>query len=296
MRTILFLVLIALVACQSSNKKGLDKTDQLLTGDEINELDKADIDKIVHFIFASPSEIFDNLSESGIEYKDDILHDAQVHDHFVTSKSQALNLGIYTADLAYLNFFNNQKSREYFKAIENLSQKVNISPRSYELIKKVLNDKYLDTDSITNLANEIFYTVIESLENQRRSKIVGLITYGGYIESLYLTTYYFELLEELGMASLQMTTYKHVIANLLDFYNYFRLNEKMETEYKNLVALNKLFDKIEIEEDDGFALVQDDDTDEESTDDKVNIPEGFLDELGKKVNEIRAGLIVYENI
>jgi hypothetical protein len=70
-----------------------------------------------------PMETAALLKKAGAEYDKDILNDVKNVDNYTAASKQALNLGIYGADLSYASVFNNtQESMLYTSCAQNLAK------------------------------------------------------------------------------------------------------------------------------------------------------------------------------
>ena len=54
------------------------------------------------FLYPSPGEIIDGFFDADLEYRNGLVNSVEKKDSYLGSRSQALNLGIYITDLAYL--------------------------------------------------------------------------------------------------------------------------------------------------------------------------------------------------
>lgn len=136
-----------------------------------------------------PFEILNKVSESGLPYKKEMLNpDAKVSS-YNTAEGQAINIGVFGADMAYIIAFERLgESGPYLKSIRKLADAV--------VIPTVFNDNTMakfqananQQDSMQRMMS-LSYTKIDStLQSNERFGLAALVVAGGWIESLYLTT------------------------------------------------------------------------------------------------------------
>jgi len=109
---------------------------------------------------------------------------------YFSSKSRAINLGVYGADLSYATLYNmNQEVINYLDAIRSLSNELNMS-RIYnaELYDKIKQDFDNRDELVKILTNAFNDTYIYLSENDQQS-LALLVVGGAWVEGMYLTTH-----------------------------------------------------------------------------------------------------------
>jgi len=137
----------------------------------------------------SPMETAGLLKKAGAEYDKRILNDPEKHSNYTSASKQALNLGIYGADLSYASVFNNtQESMLFTGAAQNLAKKLDVSNAfGQETIDRMEANRN-DRDSLLNIISETYWDVDAYLKENGRDNVSALMIAGGWVEGLYIAT------------------------------------------------------------------------------------------------------------
>jgi hypothetical protein len=141
----------------------------------------------VVFLLPSPGEILERFYDAEIKYYPDLLNSPDNKSKYIGSKAQALNLGVYIADMSYSALFDrSSETVDYLEAIQTLSTEAGISSNIFEslLVRSKANAGKID--SLVNISNEAFANMLEFLETGGREITIAQISAGSYIESLYI--------------------------------------------------------------------------------------------------------------
>ena len=118
--------LVLLAAC-GGDPPPQDTLDTGAAGDTTQAARVRKTKNIFHNI-PSPMETAALLKKAGAEYDKNILNDPEKHSDYTSASKQALNLGIYGADLSYASVFNNtQESMLFTGAAQNLAKRLDVS-------------------------------------------------------------------------------------------------------------------------------------------------------------------------
>lgn len=179
------LALFAVIAL--TNCKGTDENDDNLTEDSITGLN---IQKAILYSMPAPSDIAVVLIDSpNLKFHDDILNPIENAEKYITNKSLALNLGIYTADLSYASFFEqSQISLNYLIVSKKMTEDLGIANSVEERHIEMLSKTKLDKKAMMTLINETFMNTDAYLLENGRKEIMSMILVGGWIEAQYIAT------------------------------------------------------------------------------------------------------------
>lgn len=162
---------------------------------EINQVEidsaKTTIVNISGKLFSVPSPIQTALliKNTGSNYERDLLHSPIEVDNYATKIDMALNMGIYATDMAYASLFDDgQTALNYFKAVEKLSEKLEISGAIDVSLLKRIASNVGNADSLMVLSSRFFRDADLYLKDNNRVDVAALILAGGWVESAYLTT------------------------------------------------------------------------------------------------------------
>jgi hypothetical protein len=176
-------LMIGILGCKSTPKATVPavEDEKSLGFDQMEEM------KNIYYRFPSPDEMLGFINKEKLKFNDQILLPVDNSKSFLDSRSQALNLGVYSADLAYITLFQRQKETlTYFQVVYGLSDKLRISSAFDINLMKRLEENLKNPDSLKNLTNEAMVSVTNYLVQNDKEKTFAIISIGGYIETLYL--------------------------------------------------------------------------------------------------------------
>jgi hypothetical protein len=137
----------------------------------------------------SPMETAALLKKAGAEYDKDILNDVKHVDNYTSASKQALNMGIYGADLSYASVFNNtQESMLYTACAQNLAKRLNVANAFGQETVDRMEANRNDRDSLLNIISETYWNVDAYLKENDRDNVSALMIAGGWMEGLYIAT------------------------------------------------------------------------------------------------------------
>ena len=137
----------------------------------------------------SPMETAALLKKAGAEYSKDILNDVKNVDNYTAASKQALNLGIYGADLSYASVFNNtQESMLFTACAQNLAKRLDVSNAFGQETIDRMEENRNDRDSLLNIISETYWNVDAYLKENGRDNVSALMIAGGWVEGLYIAT------------------------------------------------------------------------------------------------------------
>jgi hypothetical protein len=149
-------------------------------------------DKTQDFIQSLPSPIHVAriFNRAGLKYVAGLTNPSKEADKYQSATSRALNLGVFTTDLAYSTFNNqNQAAVDYFRSVQKIGegldmasmfQSTNLVPR----FEKNLGNK----DSLLYLMSQLSLESDLLLKGAKRMDVVALSFAGAWAESMYLTS------------------------------------------------------------------------------------------------------------
>lgn len=137
----------------------------------------------------SPMETAGLLKKAGAEYDKDILNDVKNVDNYTAASKQAINLGIYGADLSYASVYNNtQESMLYTSCAQKLAKKLDVTSAFNQQVVERLEKNRNNRDSLLAIISETFWHVDGYLKENGRDNISALMVAGGWMEGLYIAT------------------------------------------------------------------------------------------------------------
>jgi hypothetical protein len=149
------------------------------------------VNKVRDVFYTIPSsiEISQLLKESGAKYSETFPSDPNNVAKYTSKKGQAINLGIYAADLSYAGIYEQkEESMLYLKCANTLSTALGIPDAFGESTISRINDNMNNQDSLLSIITKDYWNTDKYLTNNDRPEISALIITGGWIEGLYIAT------------------------------------------------------------------------------------------------------------
>jgi len=170
-----------------------------------------------------PTEILDTLNYIHATYMESLPNPVDNASLYSQSNSQAINIGVFGADLSYvISFEQFQKVGIYMKATKNLTEKAGIplafTQQIVERCQKNANNK----DSLSHIVYESYNLIDQTLKNDQRKSMEILVLAGGWIEGAYISTQSIKMLvsasDKQGAYTILMDQkrYLDVLLNQLD--------------------------------------------------------------------------------
>lgn len=231
LKLILLTLFLAVYGCKQGGS-GTENNRELIPENDELGFGNDNITEIYHR-FPSPEEMMSVLQHDNLLYNEDILNSTENSREYLSSKSQALNIGVYSADLAYLTLFNkHQESTSYFEAIYNLSSELRISSAfDIELLRRVQSNM-TNPDSLKVLTDFAFTKISNYLVSNNKEKTFAVISIGGFVEALYLSFNYSGEFSEENIVVQRIADQKLVLENIVAYSRQFNdvvVNESLET-------------------------------------------------------------------
>lgn len=236
-----------IASCSSDGNKALDSQGQSV------DLEKVEKEKIVKeakkvmYSLPSPIETAMLIKRAGAVYNESLLNPAENVSKYNTTKSMALAMGVYGADLSYSSIFDQtQTSMKYMTASKKLADQLGLLSAIDSKIIKRLESNVNDRDSIIRIISETFMNSNSSLKEDNRPAIAAMILAGGWIEGLYLATSLTESVQKKELL-------ERIMDQRLSFNEMLQLLESNNDNadcvalYELFGGLKKAFDAIEVQ-------------------------------------------------
>ncbi len=275
-----------LVSCQG-DKSNLENQleDSLNVSDEFNKA------KQVIYGIPSPIETAMLMKRAGAKYNQDYLNPLSNLGNYTTTKSMALNLGVYSADLSFASMFDqSQASIKYLSATKKLADDLGILNAIDKSIITRMENNINNRDSVMEIISETFMNSNSFLKENDRGEIAAIILTGGWLEGLYIgiqivknTAANKELMERIADQRLSLNT-------LISLLNEYKNDANVQSILPDMERLKKVFDKIqtsstkmEVIEKDGKNII--------TSTSEVKFTQEVFNELDAVVTEIRSNII-----
>lgn len=138
------------------------------------------------FMMPSPMIVADMIKKSGALYDKNMMNSTANLSKYSDGMKQALNLGVYGADLGYVTMYENTgDAMEYYKTVVNLATSLKITGSFDEALMKRFSNNVGKKDSILSLVGEAYQRSDKFLRESEKDDAAALILAGGWIESIY---------------------------------------------------------------------------------------------------------------
>ena len=187
LKSILFVALLAMVAC-SPQKKEKEETNSKAF-DKAEEEVKEKISDVVKDLPA-PSEIPFLLMATGADFNESLTHNVNSVSNYSSDNNQAsVNLGIYATDVAYLSAYQkSQKALNSLTKIRPLADQLSLSGYFNPATVERFENNLSNAESLAMIVNEAVNNADNHLKKNDRKKVAALLLAGSFIEGLYIAT------------------------------------------------------------------------------------------------------------
>lgn len=249
--TVIIILIFALIgmSCNRIAKKQEVKDINLDEQIELNNDLTGDLNtaKKVFYALPSPVETVMLLKRAEATYNADFLNPISKVETYTTTYSQAINFGIYGADLCYASLFEQtQTAIDYMGASKKLADNLGVLDFMNNNIMERLEKNINNRDSAMQIITDGFMSSNEFLKENGRSEVAALIIAGGWVEGLYLATRLTreapnnnELIDRIIDQKLSLNTLISLLEN-------FNTNQGISLILNYTHRLNTIYDKITV--------------------------------------------------
>jgi hypothetical protein len=277
-----FFLVIILYSCQGSgeNSAKYENTgqDMIISAMEIEVTEEALVDIVDNI--ASPVEMAALMNDLSVPFSKRYLASTSSVNALNTNFQMAYKLGIFGADLGYLNMYEKTSTAiEYISTIKTLADGLGVGQFfDYNTLKRLATSNQ-NLDSLMFLSVHSYNNIDTYLRDTHRSYLSSLMITGLWIEGLYLATQvateypHPEISERIGEQKIILDD----ILNVLDLYKKDPRFNELVRDFENL---NVEFEKINItyeigepeaiEKDGRLILIQNDKSIVEISDEQLN--------------------------
>ena len=242
----ILLVMAFIASCKSGgNKSGtleLDDSD-IVQGDlEVSSEVMQDIIQSV----SSPVEMAALVKGLGVQFSNKYLAPTDRVDELTTSFQMAFNLGVYGADLGYLNMYSKTANViDYISAIKNLADGIRVGQFFDFTTLKRLAQNSQNLDSLMYLSVHSFNQMDQYLRDNNRSNLSALMVIGVWVEGLYLATQVANEAPHPDLAE-RIGEQKIILEKLILIVKNFAKDKQFAILLDELTTLNELYKDVEI--------------------------------------------------
>ena len=239
----------------------------------------------VSYSLPSPLQIARIFKKSGLTYIDGLTNDQKDPSKYTSKFSKALNMGIYSADLAY-NVMNKQKqgALSYMKLSKQLADDLGMGSAFEEgNIPERFEKNLSNEDSLTYIVAELQMSTDTYLQDNEQQEISSIAFSGAWIESVYLGAKVFEKSKDAKLnnkISEQMTILGQILKVL----------EKQKDKDSAITGLITDLTSVKTVYD-GLDSVKNFKPAEEGVSEVINLSEKEIETVSKTIVEVRGKFV-----
>lgn len=199
------------------------------------------------FSTPSPQEIFTLFEDSDIKFNPNLLPNTKGYEKNITSSSLSNNLGVYIADVAYLNMFNQYAlMTSYLESIFNIADELDLTGIYTEFDFKKVFKEMDNPDSLEVLSDDLYLAITNYMTNTGNEANLCLVYYSSYIELLYLVMAPIEEYNEDLPILQHIILQREVLKDLYEFAQNYKNNQAINNMLVELKKINKILSDTEI--------------------------------------------------
>lgn len=243
---IIALITIVLVSCKQDKKAANNAIEKKL---EVELDTTSQVIKFENSLFSLPSpyQLSILVKEIGSDYNSELLNPSANYKEYTSLFKKSINLGVYGADLAYLNIYQQSPSAvTYFSVIKILADELGLSaafsPKIFERIENNVDNQ----DSLLFIMSNTYRDVDFFLKENQRQREGALVLTGGFIEAMHILV---NLAVETKNPKLiqRVGENKQPMENLIKILSpYYNESEEIAKLVDDLIDLAYDFDAIEV--------------------------------------------------
>ena len=247
------------------------------------------------FNVPSPMQLAGMLKKFGQPYHKEILNDVGRRGNYTTTFKQALNVGVYGADLGYINAYDQlPDATAYFGAVRSLTTELGVLNTFNEATMQRIERNSGDKDSLLYIASIVYRESDAYLMNSERNEVSALIIAGGWVEGLYLLTHLCPV-DQMSPDQYQVIgQQKHPLNNLIELLRpyYGNVGKEYDSFLEKLSEIANIYDAINVR-----YTYKPAETDEDSkitvinSESQVMIEKQHVAAIAEKVERIRESVI-----
>jgi hypothetical protein len=243
---------------------------------------------------SSPVEIAAMIQKMGAPFSKGYLAPTEYTANYSTNYSQAFALGVFSADLGYLNMYNKTGSViDYLSTIKNLADAINVGQFfDFSTLKRLATNSS-NLDSLKYISVHSFNQMDKSLRERKRGNLSALIIAGAWIEGIYIVSQVTKeqpepkLIEKIGEQKIilgDLLTLLAMYAKDPIFKNYLNEFKNIKSKFDDVTITIEQGEPIPVEENGMLTIKQ-------TSRSIVNITDKQLKEIAETIDGVRNRLI-----
>ena len=196
----------------------------------------------------SPLESAMLIKSAGARFDQSLLNPVGNVNNYVSNKSMALNLGIYTCDLSFASLYEQtQLIIDYMNSAKKMADGLGILKTIDQPTIDRLEENINNSEVIMEIVSETFMNSSSYLEDNGQTAIAAMVLVGGWFEGLYISTQLVDMKDFNGNKLVgRIIDQKLSIDILLNLLNNSKGNPAVDEIILQVNSLKIVFDKITI--------------------------------------------------
>lgn len=196
----------------------------------------------------SPLESAVLIKSAGARFDHALLNNVGNVNLYVTNKSMALNLGIYTCDLSFASMYEQtQLIIDYMNAAKKMADGLGILKAIEQTTIDRLEENINNSEVIMEIVSETFMNSNSYLEENGQPAVAAMVLVGGWFEGLYISTQLVDMNDFNGNKLVgRIIDQKLSIGILLNLLEGSKGNPAVDELIVQVTKLKVVFDKISI--------------------------------------------------
>jgi len=196
----------------------------------------------------SPLESAMLIKSAGARFDESLLNPIGNVNNYVTNKSMALNLGIYTGDLSFASLYEQtQLIIDYMNAAKKMADGLGILKAIEQSQIDKLEENINNSEVIMEIVSETFMNSNSYLSDNGQPAIAAMVLVGGWFEGLYISTQLVDMKEFNGNKLVgRIIDQKLSIDILINLLESSKGNPAVDDLIVQVKKLKLVFDKIKI--------------------------------------------------
>jgi hypothetical protein len=241
-KAIMFVAVIAsamvlMTACNCSQQSSKNKVSKQEIEREVKDL-----------VYPMPTsfEVTEMLNRIGAAYILNLSNAPSGAGKYITEKSQALNLGVYGADLSYASTYRQkQETLDFMTASKKLIDELNITAAiDAEIIDKI-EQSADNKEQLVDLITNSFHDTYRFLQKNDRAALSALIMTGSWVEGLYIATHISEdTFNNKEMVQIIMNQ-KESLTKLVEILKQYPGNDDVMDMLNQVMKVKNIYDSVD---------------------------------------------------
>lgn len=246
---LVFLFSGMLAGCRSGDRKTSER-DRSVEVIMDNAAIYEDIQKAERIFNALPSPLESAMlvKSAGAQFNESLLNPVDNTRNYITNKSMALNLGIYTCDLSVASLYDQtQLIINYMNAAKKMADGLGILDAIEEETINRLEENINNREAIMDIVSETFMNSNSYLEENGQPAVAAIVLVGGWMEGLYISTQLVDIKDLNGNKLVsRIIDQKLSVDILLSLLESSKGNPAVDELIEQITRIKLIFDKIKL--------------------------------------------------